>query len=153
MTNVKELILIRSANVPLVKFKFGSVCVDLIFTEMLTPCFLKKEFSKDATIPRELTYRDYLLQETSLNKSNLKGADCINSFLSSMRLKHFILNLVSINESKLILRVFSEATKIIKCWAKRRGIYNFNLGYLNGISIMIMVAKSMHEIQLKQALS
>ena len=46
--------------------------------------------------------------------------------------------------ASLILRIFSEATKIVKQWAKRRAIYHFNFGYLNGISIMIMVAKVMH---------
>ena len=39
--------------------------------------------------------------------------------------------------------IFSQTTLLIKMWAKRRGIYNYNLGYLNGISIMILVAKAM----------
>jgi poly(A) polymerase Pap1 len=46
-----------------------------------------------------------------------------------------------------MLRIFSEATKIVKFWAKRRAIYSFNFGYLNGISIMIMVAKTMQVMQ------
>ena len=36
---------------------------------------------------------------------------------------------------------FSMALKIIKTWAKRRGIYGFNFGYLNGISLVIMLLK------------
>lgn len=52
----------------------------------------------------------------------------------------------------LLLRIFSEATKIIKCWAKRRAIYSFNFGYLNGISIMIMVAKTIHVMHLERSL-
>lgn len=43
------------------------------------------------------------------------------------------------------MRIFSEITVVVKCWASKRGIYNFNLGYLNGISLMIMVAKAMQE--------
>lgn len=39
--------------------------------------------------------------------------------------------------------IFSQVTILIKMWAKCRGIYNYNLGYLNGISIMILVAKAM----------
>jgi poly(A) polymerase Pap1 len=50
------------------------------------------------------------------------------------------------------LRIFSEATKIIKCWAKRKAIYHFNFGFLNGISIMIMVAKVMHLMHCENAL-
>ena len=37
---------------------------------------------------------------------------------------------------------FSWSLKIIKTWAKRRGIYGFNYGYLNGISLIIMLAKA-----------
>ena len=36
---------------------------------------------------------------------------------------------------------FSWALKIIKSWAKKRGIYGYNFGYLNGISLIIMIAK------------
>ncbi len=39
------------------------------------------------------------------------------------------------------LQEFSLALRIIKKWAKKRGIYGFNLGYLNGISIVIMLIK------------
>ena len=42
-----------------------------------------------------------------------------------------------------ILQIFSEVTKLVKAWASLKGIYNFNLGYLNGISIMILVTKAM----------
>ena len=44
---------------------------------------------------------------------------------------------------------FSWTLKIIKTWAKRRGIYGFNFGYLNGISIIIMLAK-VHLIMIKE---
>ena len=45
--------------------------------------------------------------------------------------------------SSLVMRIFSEVTIFVKCWATRRGIYNFNLGFLNGISIMILVANAL----------
>lgn len=32
---------------------------------------------------------------------------------------------------------------LVKCWATKRGIYNFNLGYLNGISIMVLVVRAL----------
>lgn len=41
------------------------------------------------------------------------------------------------------MRIFSEVTVFVKSWATRRGIYNFNLGFLNGISIMILVARAL----------
>ena len=42
-----------------------------------------------------------------------------------------------------VMRIFSEVTVFVKSWASRRGIYNFNLGFLNGISIMILVARAL----------
>ena len=38
--------------------------------------------------------------------------------------------------------VFRQALRIVKLWARRRGIYGFNLGYLNGISLVIMLLKA-----------
>jgi poly(A) polymerase Pap1 len=38
--------------------------------------------------------------------------------------------------------VFTYSLRIIKAWAKRRGIYGFNFGYLNGISLVIMLLKA-----------
>ena len=41
---------------------------------------------------------------------------------------------------------FSWALRILKTWAKRRGIYGFNFGYLNGISLIIMLVKTSVQI-------
>lgn len=46
---------------------------------------------------------------------------------------------------------FSWALKIIKTWAKKRGIYGFNFGYLNGISIIIMLVKVNNLLFLEEA--
>lgn len=148
---VEHLMIIRNANVPLAKFKFDGVKVDLVFAEMRT---LKEIYSPtQGDFPKELLDPDYLLLESSLIQSNLKGADCINSYLSSTRLKLFIESLTEDQVHKsLLLRIFSEATRIIKCWAKRRAIYHFNFGFLNGISIMIMVAKVMHLMHKENAI-
>jgi poly(A) polymerase Pap1 len=85
---VKQLVVIRNCNVPLAKFKFDGVKVDLVFAEMKTP---KEIFlSAGKSLPTVLSDPDYLLLESSLNQSNLKGADCINSYLSTQRLKLFV---------------------------------------------------------------
>lgn len=44
------------------------------------------------------------------------------------------------------MRIFSDVTVFVKCWATKRGIYNFNLGYFNGISIMILVARAIQHL-------
>ena len=40
-------------------------------------------------------------------------------------------------------QAFGHSLKIIKLWAKRRGLYGFNFGYLNGISLTIMLIKAL----------
>ncbi len=45
--------------------------------------------------------------------------------------------------SEQILSLFRETTVFIKCWASQKGIYNFNMGYLNGISIMVLVVRAL----------
>lgn len=37
---------------------------------------------------------------------------------------------------------FLPALRIVKKWAKQRGVYGFNFGYLNGISLIIMMLKA-----------
>jgi poly(A) polymerase Pap1 len=39
-------------------------------------------------------------------------------------------------------KCFSMALRIVKLWAKSRGVYGFNFGYLNGISLVIMLIKA-----------
>ena len=62
--------------------------------------------------------------------------------MSVLQLKRVIENLQPQIAEKNLL-IFSQVTLVIKMWAKRRGIYNYNLGYLNGISIMILVVNAM----------
>ena len=62
--------------------------------------------------------------------------------MSVLQLKRVIENLQPQIAEKNLL-IFSQVTLVIKMWVKRRGIYNYNLGYLNGISIMILVVKAM----------
>ena len=38
--------------------------------------------------------------------------------------------------------VIAWSLRIIKSWAKKRGIYGFNVGYFNGISLVILVIKA-----------
>ena len=54
-----QLIIVRNAQVPLAKFKFDGIKVDLIFAEMKTP---KELFSPlTAEIPNEVKLKNYLL--------------------------------------------------------------------------------------------
>ena len=92
---------------------------------------------------------DYLIQEENVGIGNLKSAECLNSYMSVLSLKTCVVELLPQLAEKN-LQMFSDVTLLVKVWAKRRGIYNYNLGYLNGISIMILVAKSMQRFYLTQ---
>lgn len=49
------------------------------------------------------------------------------------------------NSQDTLKRIFSEMTVLVKLWADKRGIYNFKLGYLNGISIMVLVVRAIQD--------
>jgi poly(A) polymerase Pap1 len=46
--------------------------------------------------------------------------------------------------------VFSLSMRILKLWARQRGIYSTNFGYLNGITLSIMLAYAENSITDKQ---
>ena len=50
-------------------------------------------------------------------------------------------------EHEQSLLIFSSTTQVIKMWARAKGLYSFNGCYLNGISLMIMVVRTMQETQ------
>ena len=129
----------KTANIPLAKFTLNGVKFDLVFADMQTPHQIYREVEDH---PDFKMASNYLIQEENVGIGNLKSAECINSYMSVIALKKCVENLMPQTE-KLNMLIFSEVTLLVKMWAKRRGIYNYNLGYLNGISIMILVAKAM----------
>jgi len=61
------------------------------------------------------------------------------SYMTMLELKQIIQGMDHRSATKP-LHIFSRICKIVKCFAQAKGIYYFKLGYLNGISIMVMVA-------------
>ena len=139
-TGVENFILLKNAHVPLAKFSFNGIKVDIVFADMATPYHLLRKYEEGCTYFRMQS--DYLLQDTSVHPGNCKSAECLNGYLQSERLRA-ILEDIAPEQSQKIMRIFSETTVLIKCWAMRHGIYNFNMGYLNGISIMVLVARAL----------
>ena len=41
---------------------------------------------------------------------------------------------------------FKWGLRVLKVWAKKRGIYGFNFGYLNGITLIIMLVRTHQEL-------
>ena len=143
---VENFVLLKNAHIPLAKFIFNGIRVDIVFADMATPYQLLRDVEEQ---PKQHNLRllqqpDYLLQEESVHQGNVKSSECLNGYLQSQKI---VEKLAEISESQTeeIMRIFSETTVLVKCWATKRGIYNFNLGYLNGITIMILVARAIQD--------
>ncbi|XP_078505428.1 poly(A) polymerase gamma [Lissotriton helveticus] len=117
LAGVKNLRAIEDAFVPVIKFEFDNVEIDLVFARLAMQ-----------TIPDNLDLRD---------DSRLKSLDirCIRS-LNGCRVTDEILHLVPNKEN------FRLTLRAIKLWAKRRGIYSNMMGFLGGVSWAMLVART-----------
>mmetsp|Transcript_74037 Transcript_74037/g.130844 ORF Transcript_74037/g.130844 Transcript_74037/m.130844 type:complete len:649 (+) Transcript_74037:79-2025(+) len=115
--DVSDLTPVPDAYVPIIKMKLSGIDIDLLFARISL-----------TQIPDDLE---------SLNDDNLlKNLDdrTVRS-LNGARVADHILSLVPDAER------FRDALRLIKIWAKRRGIYSNVLGFFGGITWAILMAR------------
>ncbi|NWU66316.1 PAPOG polymerase, partial [Pterocles burchelli] len=114
---IRNLRAVEDAYVPVVKFEFDGIEIDLVFARLSMQ-----------TISDNLDLRD---------DSRLRSLDirCIRS-LNGCRVTDEILHLVPNKDT------FRLTLCAIKLWAKRRGIYSNMLGFLGGVSWAMLVART-----------
>ncbi|NXL47201.1 PAPOG polymerase, partial [Podilymbus podiceps] len=114
---IKNLRAVEDAYVPVVKFNFDGIEIDLVFARLSVPTISDNFDLGDDSRLRSLDIR------------------CIRS-LNGCRVTEEILHLVPNKEN------FRLTLRAIKLWAKRRGIYSNMLGFLGGVSWAMLVART-----------
>lgn len=121
---VKQPQKLVGAHVPLLKFTYQDLDIDLVFAS------LPKDNLDDVNI-----HDDALLEEIN-EESDLEMKDNKDILsLNGARVTHFLTNRVKNNVA------FEVALQTIKTWARVRGIYSNQMGYLGGVSWAILVTK------------
>lgn len=124
--HVKELVKVNDPGVlvPVITMSFHGIPVDLAFVKVDVPKIDKKL--------------------RNLNDNNLLAAVMDKKMVFSMngpRNVDMIIQSVDVKEDSSRIANFRTTLKLLKLWAKNRGIYSNAMGYVTGISLAILVAK------------
>lgn len=113
---VQELTAVSDAYVPIIKFKFSGISIDLIFARLQVP-----------SVPLDLNLKDLSILR-GLEERDLRS-------LNGTRVTDEILDLVPQQKT------FRTALRGIKLWAQRRAIYANVMGFPGGVAWAMLVAR------------
>ncbi|XP_027331330.1 nuclear poly(A) polymerase 3 [Abrus precatorius] len=112
---VSEILCVKSAKVPLMRFKFDGISIDLPYAQL-----------KVLYVPENVDI---------LNPFFMRNIDDTSwKSLSGVRANKRILQLVP------NIQKFQSMVRCLKLWAKRRGVYGTLLGYLGGVHLAVLAA-------------
>jgi len=115
LPEVTSLVEVKNSLVPIIKLVISELDIDLLFARLAIKN-ITEEFS--------------LMDDQLLKNVDAESILSLNGYRSTQKILECVPN----------KETFRVATKVIKVWAKKRGVYGNVFGFPNGVSYAILVA-------------